>query len=308
MINSGEAQGTYYHIKYLAEYEKDYKFQIDSILQEVDSSLSIYKKYSLISRLNMGEELKTDTLFNAVFLAAQKVFLETEGSFDCSISPIVNEWGFYKEKLVDSIVIDSLTFRKTLQNIGFQKIQLIGDSLVMSNHMKLDFNAIAQGYTVDLIANYLDRMNISDYLIELGGEIIAKGKNPDGKIWRIGVDKPLLDIDSDSRFQFILDLQDKALATSGNYRKFYEQDGVKYSHMIDPITGFPARNRLLSATVIYDNCMLADAYATAFMVMGVSKTKEFVKNRPEIEVYLIYSGPNGEWKTYLSPNMLERMI
>ncbi len=308
VINSGETQGTYYHIKYISHYGEDYKFQIDSILQEIDSSLSIYKKYSLISRLNRGEDLKTDTLFNTVFAGAQKVFLESEGRFDCSVSPLVNAWGFYKDKLGDSLFIDSVQFRNILRNIGFQKIQLIGDSLVMPDYMQLDFNAIAQGYTVDLIANYLDRINISNYLIEVGGEIIAKGKNPEGNIWRIGVDKPLVDIDMESRFQFILDLQDKALATSGNYRKFYEKDGVRYSHMINPITGFPVSNRLLSVTVIYDNCILADAYATAFMVMGVSKVKEFVKKRPEIEVYLIYSGPEGEWKTYISPNMLERII
>ncbi len=308
ITNYGEAQGSYYHIKYMSNYGEDYHLQIDSILQEVDSSLSIYKEYSLISRLNSGEELKTDTIFNTVFFAAQKVFLESGGSFDCSVSPLVKAWGFYKDRLGDSLVIDSVKFRKILQNIGFQKIQLIGDSLVMSDYMQLDFNAIAQGYTVDLIANYLDRMNILNYLIEVGGEIIAKGKNSDGKIWRIGVDKPLVDIDVDSRFQFILDLQDKALATSGNYRKFYEQDGVRYSHVINPITGFPARNRLLSVTVIYDNCMLADAYATAFMVMGVRKTKEFLKKRPEFEVYLIYSSPDGEWRTYISPGMLERII
>ena len=308
VTNSGEAQGSYYHIKYMSDYGKDYHLQIDSILLEVDSSLSIYKSYSVISKLNIGEKLKTDTLFNTVFLAAKKVFLESKGNFDCSVSPIVNAWGFYKDKLGDSLVIDSAKFRRVLCDIGFQKIRLIADSLVLPKNMSLDFNAIAQGFTVDLIANYLENKNIRNFLVEVGGEILAKGRNDDGDIWRIGVDKPSENIDPNERFQFILDLENKALATSGNYRKFYEKDGVKYSHTINPFLGFPAQNRLLSVTVIHDNCMLADAYATAFMAMGVRKSKQFAKLHPELEIYLVYTGKDNDWMTYVTPRMLERII
>ena len=177
VTNSGEAQGSYYHIKYMSAYGEDYHIQIDSILQEVDSSLSIYKKYSLISRLNKGEKIKTDTLFNTVFRAAKKVFLDSERNFDCSVSPLVNAWRFYKDKLGDSLVIDSAKFRSILHNIGFQKIHLIEDSLVLPKNMSLDFNAIAQGFTVDLIARYLENKNVSQYLIEVGGELLAKGTN-----------------------------------------------------------------------------------------------------------------------------------
>jgi thiamine biosynthesis lipoprotein len=308
VTNSGQIQGTYYHIKYMSDNGEDYHFHIDSLLQEVDSSLSIYKSYSLISRLNRGEELKTDSLFNTVFMASKKVFLESERAFDCSIFPIVNAWGFYEKMFGDSLVVDSAKFRRLLYDIGFNKIQLFGDSLAMPKNMSLDFNAIAQGYTVDLIAQYLENKNITNYLIEVGGEILAKGRNDDGNIWRIGVDKPSEGLDANDRFQFILDLEDKALATSGNYRKFYKLDGVKYSHTINPFTGFPAHNRLLSVTVIYDNCMLADAYATAFMVMGVKQTKQFVLQRPDIEVYLVYTDNDGDWRTYISTKMLERII
>lgn len=308
VTNSGEAQGTYYHIKYMSYAGEDYHLQIDSILQEVDSSLSIYEDYSLISRLNNGEYLSTDTLFNTVFAAANNVFIETQGNFDCSVSPLVNAWGFYDDSLGDSFVIDSTKFRDILQYVGFQKVKLIGDSLVMPKGMILDFNSIAQGFTVDLIANYLESKRIQNYLIEVGGELLAKGRNPDGRIWRVGVDKPGEVIDYIQRFQFILDLENKALATSGNYRKFYVMDGVKYSHMINPFTGFPAYNRLLSATVIYDNCMLADAYATAFMVMGLNETKKFVLQNPDIEVYLVYTKEAGGWGTYISPRMLERIV
>ncbi|MDG1348472.1 MAG: FAD:protein FMN transferase [Flavobacteriales bacterium] len=306
--NSGEAQGSYYHIQYLSEHGENYKSQIDSILLEVDSSLSIYKDYSLISKLNKGENIKTDKLFNAVFLGAEKVFLESEGNFDCSVSPLVNAWGFYKNSFGDSLVIDSSKFRKILPYVGFDKINLFADSLVLPKGMSLDFNSIAQGYTVDVIAKFLESKGDSNFLVEVGGELLAKGKNADGNIWRVGVDKPSEEIDREDRFQFILDLENKALATSGNYRKFYEQNGVKYAHTINPFTGFPEQNRLLSVTVIHDNCMLADAYATAFMVMGVKQSKQFIKAHSEIEIYLVYTGKDGTWKTYISPAMQKRII
>ena len=306
--NSGSAQGTYYHIQYMSNSGRDFYFQIDSIFREIDSSLSIYKEYSLISKLNNGQNLKTDLLFNEVFLAAEKVYLESEGNFDCSVSPLVKAWGFYKDTLGDSIVIDSVKFRNILPFIGFDKIKLIKDSLILPKGMRLDFNAIAQGYTVDVIAQFLQAQGDSNYLIEVGGELLAKGKNADGNTWRVGVDKPSENIDENERFQFILDLEDKALATSGNYRKFYEKDGVKYAHTINPFTGFPTQNRLLSATVIHDNCMLADAYATAFMVMGVKKSKQFLKTHPEIEIYLVYTNKNGEWNTFISADLQQRIV
>jgi len=308
VTNSGEAQGSYYHIKYMSANGDNYKSQIDSILLEVDSSLSVYKDYSLISKLNNGKSLKTDSLFNRVFSTANKVYQETEGNFDCSVRPLVNAWGFYSDRLGDSLVVDSSEFRKLLPYVGFDKISLIADSLVLPEGMSLDFNSIAQGFTVDVIAIFLESKSIKNYLVEVGGELLAKGKNADGNIWRVGVDKPSEDIDMQERFQFILDLENKALATSGNYRKFYEKEGVKYSHTINPFSGFPAQNRLLSATVIHDNCMLADAYATAFMVMGVKKSKQFAKSHPELEIYLVYTAKNGSWKTYISQRMLERIV
>ena len=307
--NSGEAQGSYFHIQYLSEYGENYKLQIDSIFLEIDSSLSIYKDYSLISKLNKGKDIRTDTLFNTVFMAAQKVFLESEGNFDCSVSPLVNTWGFYKDKLGDSLVVDSIKFTKILKHVDFAKISLSEDTLFLPKGMSLDFNSIAQGYTVDVIAQFLESKGDSNYLVEVGGELLAKGRNADGKIWRVGVDKPTDSIDGNERFLFILDLENKALATSGNYRKFYEKDGVKYSHTINPFTGFPAQNRLLSVTVIHNNCMFADAYATAFMVMGVKKTKQLLKKLDdELEVYLVFTDKNGEWNTYISPTMEERII
>ena len=306
--NSGTAQGSFYHIQYLSADGVNYKSQIDSIFREIDSSLSIYKEYSIISKLNNGQDLKTDLLFNEVFLAAEKVYLESKGNFDCSVAPLVNAWGFYQDKLGDSIVIDSTNFYNILPFIGFDKIKLIDDSLILPKGMKLDFNAIAQGYTVDVIGQFLQAKGDSNYLIEVGGEILVKGKNADGNTWRVGVDKPSENIGKNERFQFILDLKNKALATSGNYRRFYEKNGVRYSHTINPFTGFPAENRLLSVTVIHESCMLADAYATAFMVMGVKKSKQFLKTHAEIEVYLIYTNKNGGWNTFISPDFKKRIV
>ena len=306
--NTGRTQGSFYHIQYLSKDGKNYIHQIDSILLEIDSSLSIYKSYSLISRLNYYQEVITDTMFNEVYNAAQKIYFETDGNFDCSVYPLLEEWGFYRDVMGDSTVIDSSIFQDILPMIGFDKISLLKDSLFLPDGMKIDFNALAQGYSVDVIGRFLEKKGGANYLIEIGGEILAKGRNADGDIWRIGIEKPVDTIDFYQRFQIILELENKALATSGNYRKFFEKDGVKYSHTINPFTGFPSYNRLLSVSVIYDNCMLADAYATAFMVMGVQKTKSFLAKNTDIDAYLIYTDNNGQWKTYISPELIKRII
>ena len=306
--NTGIVQGTFYHIQYLSEDGKNYINQIDSIFHEIDSSLSIYKGYSLISKINNQESVKTDVLFNEVYNASREIYIESEGYFDCSIYPLVKHWGFYEDFTSESLIIDSTRLTKILDYVGFDKVDLINDSLILPKGMRLDFNSIAQGYSVELIARFLQKQSVSNYLIEVGGEILAKGRNADQDIWRVGVDKPVENINHNRRFQFILDLEDKALATSGNYRNFYEKDGIKYAHTINPFTGFPANNRLLSVTVIHDNCMLADAYATACMAMGVKKSKKFALEHPEIEIYLVYFDVDGNWKTYISPNLQKRLI
>jgi len=303
---SGKAQGTYYHIKHLSNNKKSYKTQVDSILNLVDNSLSTYKKKSLISKLNLGIECATDSLFNIVFYASKKVFNESEGYFDCSIGPIVDYWGFYNNKINDSIKIDTQQVNSLISNVGFNKIELIDDSLILPKGMRLDFNSIAQGFSVDLIGNYFISMGISDFMIELGGEILVKGKNPNNELWTIGIEKPTDKLDR-TEYQLIVPLRNKAIATSGNYRKYYIKDGIKYSHTINPFTGFPAKNKLLSVTVIHDQCMFADAFATAFLSMGLTKTKEYLERNTNIQVYLVYINKYGEWETYISKD-LEKMI
>ena len=305
--NFGSTQGTFYHIKYFSPNGINYQQAIDSILLKIDNSLSIYNDSSVISRINEYHDVVLDTLFLEVFKIAKQVYETTEGNFDCSIYPLIDAWGFYQNNLSDTKNIDSVFFKSILSNVGFDKIKLNSNKLILQKPMKLDFNSLAQGYTVDLISSFLAQKNITNYLVEVGGEIRAGGKNYNKK-WRIGIDKPNDSIDYSKRFQIIIELENKSLATSGNYRKFFLKDNIKYSHIISPITGFPANNRLLSVTVIHDECILADAYATAFMVMGVKKTKEFVLSNKNLEVYLIYTSKNGDWKTYISPSLESKII
>jgi thiamine biosynthesis lipoprotein len=305
VTNTGDTQGTFYHIKYLIKDGVNLQPRIENILSSVDSSLSTYVPYSLISKINYRQDNIVDSLFETVFNCAQLVHKQTEGAFDCSIAPLVNAWGFGFEKKQN---LDSLKIKKILKNIGFDKIYIKNDSLNIPKNMMIDFNALAQGFTVDLIAKFLDDNSITDYLIEIGGELKSKGSNASDKIWRVGVDKPIDEIDLQDRFQFIMKLENKSIATSGNYRKYFEENGKKYSHTISPFNGYPVMNNFLSVSVIHDDCMLADAYATAFMVMGKSKTLKFLDNFPEIEAYIVYTDKNGKFKTYISEKMVSRII
>lgn len=307
--NSGEAQGTYYHIKYLSENGKDFYQKIDSLFAEIDSAVSIYMPNSIISCLNNGQYVNTDTIFNKVYEDAMHVYKLTGGYFDCTVFPLVKYWGFYQDTHLKESISDTASVLRIMQKIGMDNTRKKDSSIVLEDNVQLDFNAIAQGYTVDLISALLEQYGVVNYLIEVGGEIKAKGMNADDKLWRVGIDKPTEEIDLEERFQFILDLKDKALASSGNYRKFYIKDGIKYSHTINPKSGFPSQNRLLSATVITDKCALADAYATAFMAMGVKQTKKLYNKLPdELDIYLVYTDKNGDWKTFVSPGMQKRIV
>lgn len=303
--NTGKTQGTSFHIQYLSFEGEDYKEQIDSLLSEIDSSLSTYKKYSLISKINQGEGRRLDQMFLDIFYASEKVYIESNGDFDCSIAPLSNYWGFGFEG--DLYKIDSAEVKRRLNLVDFSKIKIIDDSLRLSEGMQLDFNSIAQGYSVDVISDFLRSKQIFDYLIEIGGEVRCSGINQEQVSWKIGIDKPSDEIDIEERFSLILSLRDESLATSGNYRNFYIEDGVKYSHTINPKTGFPAKNSLMSVSVIHESCMYADAYATAFMTMGVKQTIEFLEDHKEIEAYLIYS-ENGKWKEFMTEGIRDRLI
>ncbi len=220
-------------------------------------------------------------------------------------SPAVNAWGFgfsQKEQM------DSSRVNEILEIVGFDKVYLQNDMILKPKRMLLDFNSIAQGFTVDLISQMLEQKKIKNYLVEVGGEIKSRGKNIQNKVWTVGVDKPIEQINYDDRFQFVIKLDNKSLATSGNYRKYIIEDGIKYSHVINPITGFPAKNNLLSVTVIHNECMIADAYATAFMVMGLEKSKNFLKDNKDLEAYLVFSADGEALNTYVTENFEKSIV
>ena len=301
---AGFTQGTTYHITYESKGGEDLKASIDSLLADFDRSLSTYLPTSLISRFNNNEKgLHADKKFTDVFIKSYEVFKKTDGAFDITVAPIVNALGFGTRK--DTLNVDSTMIDSLLQYIGMEKVKLQGDTLVKTDsHVTLDVNALAQGYSVDVVVNYLENRKIKNYMVEIGGEIRARGKNEQGNYWRIGIDKP---VDGNSipgtELQSIVRLNDRSLATSGNYRKFYEKNGIKYVHTINPKTGYPVISNLLSATVVAKDCMTADAYATAFMVMGTDRSIAFLNENRFLDAYLIYSDEKGNFKVYYTKGL-----
>lgn len=304
----GEAQGTTFTVKYLSKDSLDLSREVMDILVNIDQELSLWVDSSELCKFNR-QSLSTRYIdsssiyFPSVFKLSKEVFQRTNGAFNPAVMPLVKYWGFARKsehpEQIDSLKIDSL-----MQHISFNMVQLVGAGFVYAVadfDLQLDFNAVAQGYSVDVIAELLTKNNIEHYMVEIGGEVVAKGKNAQGEWWTIGIDKPK-DNNTDRELQAVVQLENRALATSGNYRKFYEKDGIKYSHTIDPSTGYPVQHTLLSASVFASDCGTADAYATAFMVMGVEKTKEFLKENPDLklDVYLIFSDEKGEFKTWIS--------
>lgn len=307
VLISGEAQGTTYHITYITGTETNYQNDIDSIFQVIDLSMSTYVPSSIISRINQDDTtVVVDQHFIKVFNKAREVSEKTGGQFDITVAPVINAWGFgfSKKEKVDSNMIDSL-----LMNVGYSLVQLDNNKLIKKKPgVMLDFNAIAQGYTVDVLAAFLEEKNIRNYLIELGGEVKAKGKKNNNEYWTVGIDQPNETEMEGRPLKATIQLKNQALATSGNYRKYYIENGQKFSHIIDPHTGYPARNNLLSTSVIAPDCITADAYATAFMVMGLEKSKIFLQQHPELqlEVFFIYDD-DGKWKTFTSENLKEQL-
>lgn len=299
---SGEAQGTYYAITYFAYDTVVTQFQIDSILTAFDQSASIWVKNSVISQINNNKpEAKPDENFTAIFKQAKRIWKETDGSFDITVGPLVNAWGFgFKNKIpVNDEIIDSL-----LQLVNFRGVRLENGKIVKDNpNIQIDFNAIAQGYSVDLLAGYFIEKGIQNFLIDVGGEVYGKGNKPGNQLWVVGIEKPAETAIDARKLNATIEIKNQAIATSGNYRKYYEENGIKYSHTIDPKTGYPAKQSLLSATVMADSTSIADAYATALMVMGLEKSKKFLQKTPEIEAYLIYSLEDGTYETWATEKM-----
>lgn len=300
----GEAQGTYYAMTYWDSNSRNFQLQIDSLLQRFDSSASTYKPASIISRVNNNDTtVRTDSIFNVIFRKAMEISEKTDGAFDITVGPLVNAWGFgFSSRIkVNRHVIDSL-----LPLVNYRSVQLKGTRVRKDKPgIKLDYNAIAQGYSVDEIGRFLQSKGIVNFLIDVGGEVLARGQKQDATLWSVGIEKPALNADDDRKLQAIVKLKDKALSTSGDYRKYFIENGIRYAHTIDPHTGYPVQHTLLSASVIASDCMTADAYATAFMVMGLERSKAFLMRNPGLQVYFIYSDKKGEMRTYISPGFTQ---
>lgn len=303
----GFTQGTTYSITYQYSTEHNLQEQIDSLLKLFDSSLSTYDTTSIISAINRNVPgVLTDSMFRTVFRESARVYQLTGGAFDITLGPVINAWGFGSgERMeVDSAMVDSL-----LQYVGMEKVYLEGDR-VMKSHpaIVLNVNAIAQGYAVDVVSSYLEELGCRNYMVEIGGEIRTRGVNSKGNFWRIGVDRPEFgNMIPGRQLQVIISMHNRSLATSGNYRKFYEKDGVMITHSINPATGFPKESRLLSATVLTEECIMADAYATSCMVMGLEKAKAFIENLKNVDAYLIYGDEVGAYQVWYSEGLKKYM-
>jgi thiamine biosynthesis lipoprotein len=235
-------------------------------------------------------------MFRVIFEKAMQVSEASNGAFDITVGPLVSAWGF---GLSNRLQMNQSRVDSILPLIGYKKVKLIGNKILKTNpNISLDFNAIAQGYSVDVLGAFLLSRGITDFLVDIGGEVIARGSKPDGTPWNVAVELPSKSADDDRKIQAVLRLQNKAISTSGNYRKFYEENGIRYSHTIDPSTGYPVKHSLLSVSVLADDCITADAYATVLMVMGLEKGKLFLQSHPELEAYFIFSGSDGSMKTY----------
>ena len=301
MEATGFTQGTTYSVIYYNN-GSDFQYQIDSLLLSFDRVLSTYQETSYISKWNRNEHvpLEQPLLFKEVVRRASEINELSNGAFDITVSPLMKYWfeNDWKVSQMDSAKVDSL-----MAFVGMENVVLDGQDYDKTNPLtQLDVNAIAQGYSVDVLARYLESEGIYNYLVEIGGEVRSKGSKPNEEPWNVGIDIPKEGNSESRELAMSVELNNKSLATSGNYRKFVEIDGVKYGHSLNPITGYPAKTDALSATIIADDCMTADALATACMVLGVEKSKSLISSQSNLDGILIYSDATGELITWDSRN------
>lgn len=299
--DNGLIFGTIYNITY--QHDRNLKAEIETALHRFDGSLSPFNDTATITRINRNEAVVPDTFFTNVFRRSMEISEETDGAFDITVAPLVNAWGFgFKQgRFPDSLMVDSL-----LQLTGYRKARLTPEGEVVKQDPRMMFNcsAVAKGYAVDVIAQLLERAGCRNFMVDIGGEVVVRGRNARNELWRIGINKPVDDsLSRNQELQMVLHIQDIGIATSGNYRNYYYKDGKKYAHTIDPRTGYPVQHSILSATVIARDCMSADAYATAFMVMGLEEAERFTASRPDLDACFIYSDEEGNLQTYLTAGM-----
>ena len=299
----GTTEGTFYQITYESPKGVDYEKEISQVLHDFSASLSTYLPTSLISRINQNDSTAiVDDYFRTVFSKSAEVNKASDGIFDITIAPIVNLWGFgftSDEPEMDPKKIDSL-----LQYVGMDKIRIEGNRVVKDlPGVMLDVNAIAKGYSVDVMANMLRAKGCRNLLVNIGGECVAQGLNEDGNTWRVGIERPMENTLFGESYLAYVHLDKRAMATSGNYRRFFEIDGRKYGHTIDVKTGYPVINNLLSVSVVADDCITADAWATVCLASGLEKSIQILQQHPELEALFIYSDENGDFKVQTTNGM-----
>ena len=296
MVLQGLAQGSYYAVTYFDEKNRNFQHEIDSIFLAVDLSVNLWVDSSIISKVNRNEDVTLDKIFIDNFNIAQEAARLSYGYFDPTVSPIVAAWGF-SYKSGDSLTPQRIDSLRAL--VDYRKVRIEAGKVVKDDpRITLDFNAIAQGYTSDLIATFLDSKGIKNYLVDTGGEIMARGSKPDGQPWIVGIEKPADNWDSERVVQTRIALRDKGLVTSGSTRKYVERNGKRYSHCIDPKTGYPVEHNVLSVTALAESSVWADALASICMVMGLEQSLSLIESMDGVEAYYIFMNEKGELETF----------
>lgn len=299
--DNGLIFGTVYNITY--QHGTNLKDDIETALRQFDGSLSPFNDTATITRINRNEDILPDTFFTNVFRRSMEISRETNGAFDITVAPLANAWGFGFKKgtFPDSAMIDSL-----LQFTGYTRVSLSNEGKVVKQDQRtmLSCSAVAKGYAVDVVAQLLEKKGVENFMVDIGGEVVVRGKNPQNGLWRIGINKPVDDsLSLNQDLQTVLNISDVGIATSGNYRNFYYKGGKKYAHTIDPRTGYPIQHNILSATVVAPDCATADAYATSFMVLGLDSAKQICNAHPELDAYFIYTTDKGNTEIYYTTGM-----
>lgn len=304
---SGEAQGSTYNITYDDEQMRDFTHAVDSILAKFDLSLSTYRDDSEITTFNKNDTFSFDLpYFYPVLKKSKEVFEASEGAFDPTIYPLIAVWGLGPDK---GKFPDSSQVNEVLEYVGFEKIDFDKNRVIKKKKkVSLDFNAIAVGYSIDLLCEFFKSKGIENMMVELGGELRVQGKNDKDELWAIGIDNPKIGEAGEPKRVAIIKLDNEAISTSGNYRHFIVHEGKKYGHSINPKTGYPIQRDIVSATVVAPTCMEADAWSTVFMVTGLEKSKEILKSQNQLKVFFIYEDENGELQQYFSDNISDNII
>ena len=302
MVFEGKAQGTYYIVKCIAADTTSMQTAIDSIFSAIDQSLSLYTPGSLINRFNAGDQVQMDAHMQAVITKSLWISKVTKGAFDVTVKPLVDVWGFGVKRPAKQVVPSADTLRKILQHVGYQYLQVKGNRLIKKRTgVEIDCNGIAQGYTSDVIARFLEQRGILNYLVDVGGELCGKGYNQHHKTWTVGIERP------DNYPETMIQLSDKAITTSGNYRRFFDEGGTRFAHTIDPVGGQALHSNIISVTVVAKDAITADGFDNALILMGVDKAMAFIKQHPAygLEAYFIYKAADGVIKEQFSPGFLQ---